>query len=132
MGAPLVPRDDLVLRAGQGVEGDHGFGGKRHLTLLFLEGWEAACADLGRAVDPGGRRANVLLTGGGALALLGRRMRLGEAEIEIVGETRPCQVMERAAPGLEAALAPGGRAGVWARVLSGGCVRPGDRLEASV
>jgi len=129
MDAPLEPRASLVLRAGEGVEGDHGLGGKRHVTLLFLEGWEAACADLGRAVDPAGRRANVLLAGGGALRLLGRRMRLGEAVLEIGGETRPCRVMERAAQGMEAALASEGRAGVWARVLVGGRVRPGDRLE---
>lgn len=129
-GAPPEAAERLVLEADRGVVGDHTFGRMRHVTLVFEDDWNDAAAELGREVDPAGRRANVLLSGRGGLALVGRELRLGSARIAIRGETKPCPVMDRAAPGMMAALRPGGRAGVWGRVIAGGEVRPGDRLEA--
>ncbi len=124
----MVPQDELLLHAGRGVEGDHACGGKRHVTLVFEDDWRAATAVLGRSVDPAGRRANVLVSGGGASRLVGRRLRVGEALVEIHDITRPCEVMEQAATGLRDALEPDGRGGVWGRVLEGGRVRPGSPL----
>jgi len=77
-------------------------------------------------LDPVGRRANVLVTGGGGRHDVGARLRLGEALIEIRGIATPCPVMDRAAPGMQAALRPEGRSGIWGRVLEGGLVRCGD------
>lgn len=127
-GAAVAARDSLRLVAGEGVEGDHTYGRKRHVTLIFAEDWAAATDALGRPVDPAERRANVLLSGGDGLALVGRTVTLGEVRLEIHGETRPCAVMDKAAAGLMEALRPEGRAGVWGRVLAGGVVRPGDTL----
>mgnify|MGYP001370095504 CR=1 FL=1 len=129
MDGPLEERDTLELVAGEGVVGDHGRGGKRHVTLVFQDDWDEAGAALGRSVDPAGRRANVLLSGGGGAARIGTRVRLGTAELEIVGETAPCPVMERAAPGLMDALKPNVRAGVWARILRGTTLQRGDELQ---
>ena len=125
-------RDGLTLIAGEGVDGDHTRGGRRHVTLVFADDWHAAEEELGRAVDPVGRRANVLLSGGGGGALIGRTLRLGAATLAIRGETAPCAVMDEAAPGLQEALRPGTRAGVWAVVLDGGEIRPGDELSDGV
>ena len=61
-GADMEEREALRLDAGQGVEGDHTHGTKRHVTLIFEDDWAAACATLGRDVDPSCRRANVLLS----------------------------------------------------------------------
>lgn len=127
-GAAPEPQAALRLEAGRGVVGDHTLGRRRHVTLLFEEEWGAACAALGVSVAPSARRANVLLSGQGGLGLIGRRVRLGEVELEIEGETRPCAVMERGAAGLMEALTPDGRAGVWGRVRVGGTVAPGARL----
>jgi len=128
-GAVPEEQEALTLIPGEGVEGDHDRGGKRHVTLVLEDDWNAAAAELGRVVDPVGRRANVLLSGGGAGALIGRTVRLGDATLEIRGETKPCPIMNDAAPGLEDALRPEVRAGVWGVVVTGGRVAPGDDLD---
>jgi len=127
-GGPMVERERLEVEAGHGVVGDHTFGHMRHVTLVFIDDWNAAAAELGLQVDPAGRRANVLLSGGRGLRFVGRTVRLGAIELEVKGITAPCPVMDKAAPGMKLALQPEGRAGVWARVLSGGTLRPGDTL----
>lgn len=127
-GAPPVPQDALELVEGKGVVGDHAFGGERHLTLIFEDDWNAAAAELGRTVDPAGRRANVMLSGSRGQRLVGRTVRLGPARLAVHGITRPCEIMERAAPGMQAALEPDGRAGVWGTVIEGGRLQPGDVL----
>lgn len=128
-GAAMVERESVELLTGRGVSGDHTLGQKRHVTLVFQDDWAAAEGELGRKVDPAGRRANVLLSGGDGQQLVGRVIRLGGAQVEIMGITRPCPVMEQAAVGLENALAPDGRAGVWGRILEGAEIRPGDLLS---
>ena len=124
----MVERDALTLRAGEGVEGDHQLGGRRHVTLVFEDEWAAALRDLGREVGPEARRANVFLSGAGGETLLGRRVRLGGAEIEIRGVVAPCHRMDEAAAGLKDALAPDARGGLWGVVLAGGPVNLGDPL----
>jgi MOSC domain-containing protein YiiM len=128
--APLVARDSLEAVAGEGVRGDHAFGRMRHVTILCEDDWNAAAAEIGAAPDASGRRANVLLSGAGARDLLGKTLRIGPVLVEVKGETAPCPVMERAAPGMQKALEPGVRAGVWARIVEGGVIRPGDEAVA--
>jgi MOSC domain-containing protein YiiM len=126
---PMIERESLELLEGEGVREDHTCGvEKRHVTLVFREDWREAEDELGRAVDPAGRRANVLLGGGGGEAFVGQTVDLGEVRLRVLGITRPCHVMERAAPGLQAALGPGARAGVWGQIDRGGTVRTGDVL----
>jgi MOSC domain-containing protein YiiM len=127
-GAAPALQPELELVAGKGVAGDHTYGSKRHVTLIFEDDWNAAAVTLGRAVDPAGRRANVLLSGGGGQRLVGRTVRIGPVRLQVRGITAPCDVMERATPGMRDALEPDGRAGVWATVLEGGRLAPGDRL----
>lgn len=125
---PLEERRELVLVAGKGVEGDHAFGRTRHVVVVFEDDWRAATRDLGRDVDPSARRGQVLVSGGGGLALVGKTVRLGGALVEVKGEQAPCPVMDAAAQGLQAALEPDGRAGVWGRIVEGTTLRPGDVL----
>lgn len=125
----MVDREQLELQTGMGVVGDHTFGRMRHVTLVFVDDWNAAAAQLGREVDPAGRRANVLLSGGDGQRFVGRTVRVGDITLEIKGITTPCPVMDKAAVGMRVALQPEGRAGVWGRVLSGGTLRPGDALR---
>jgi MOSC domain-containing protein YiiM len=131
-GGPLAPQESLELVAGKGIRGDHGFGGRRHVTVVFADDWRAATEALGRDVDPVGRRANVLVSGGGGAAFLGQSIRLGNCTLEVHAETRPCDVMDQAAPGLMEALKPDVRAGFWATVVTGGRLRPGDVLSSTI
>ena len=119
----------LELIEGKGVVGDHAFGRMRHVTLIFADDWAAACHELGVDVDPSARRANVLLSGGNGGELIGKTVRIGEAVVRVRAETAPCPVMDRAAQGLQDALKPDQRGGVWGRVEVGAVIRPGDTLE---
>ena len=119
-----------LLVAGEGLEGNADRGGKRQVTVLAREAWEAALAAAGAPpLDPSARRANLLVSGLALAGSRGRVLRVGPARIQVVGETRPCERMDEAFPGLRAALGPDGRGGVHGVVLEGGEVREGDAVS---
>lgn len=111
-----VPR--AMLRAGRGLEGNADQGGRRQVTVIAREGWRDAVADLGAAVDPGARRANLLVSGVSLADSRGRVLRVGAGELLIQGESRPCERMDEAHAGLRAALEPAWRGGVYAVALN--------------
>ena len=132
-----LPR--AAVTAEGGVADDfRGHPGRRQVTVLSLEAWRAACAQAGRPELPWtARRANLLVTGIDLAAInraaadaAGRLLRVGAVELEVTGETAPCERMEEACPGLRAALAVGGRGGVTCRVLRGGELAAGDAVQA--
>lgn len=118
--------------AGQGLEGDHTKGGRRQVTLLSREAWAEACAALGMApceLDVASRRANLLVEGVDFTRLPRRtRLRIGPVELEVEGETHPCQLMDDMHLGLWDALKPRQRGGHFARILVGGTLRVGDAV----
>jgi MOSC domain-containing protein YiiM len=59
----------------------------------------------------------------------GRSLRIGPCVIRIYNETRPCEQMEEAQPGLRAALSPRWRGGAFGEVVAGGVIRIGDTAE---
>jgi MOSC domain-containing protein YiiM len=127
---PVREVREALAVAGVGLEGDHNVGGKREVTVLSREGWEAACAAVGApALSPGGRRANVVVEGVDLAGSIGKRLRLGPVEVAVRGETRPCQLMDDVHPGLMEALRPDRRAGVNGALLAGGTLRVGDEVE---
>jgi MOSC domain-containing protein YiiM len=118
---------EIAISVDWGLDGDfRGRHEKRRVTVLTRAGWEEACDVVGRAVPWIARRANLLLDGPRPLDLAAGRIRIGDVLLEIGGETRPCERMDEACPGLLAALVPGRRAGSYCRVLAGGVVRVGD------
>lgn len=122
--------EEIAISVDSGLEGDYrGRHERRKVTVLTRAGWEDACAVVGRAVPWLARRANLLLDGLESLDLLSGRIHIGTVVLEILGETRPCERMDEACPGLMEALVPGLRAGSYCRVLSGGVVRIGDTVR---
>jgi MOSC domain-containing protein YiiM len=105
-----------------GVNGDaRGKPGRRQVTVISRDAWEAACSELGVTHLPWTtRRANLLVDGIDLRGKIGYDLRIGDAVLTINGETRPCEVMERAYPGLKAALKPEWRGGVVCRVRQSG------------
>lgn len=126
---PLKPVAEAVAEEGTGLVGDHAGGGKRQVTLISREAWQAACRDLDAELDPVLRRANLLVEGVDFVQSRGRQLRVGEVLLEVAGETKPCQLMDDMHLGLWDALKPDWRGGVFARVLEGGTLRQGDALE---
>lgn len=124
--APVVAVDRATAVADRGLDGDHAVGGRRQVTLLAVEAWRAACAELGRDLDPAVRRANLLVEGVDLRAAIGGTITLGDVVVDVLGETRPCELMDDGGRlGLMAALRPQRRGGVFGRVRVGGTLQVG-------
>ena len=130
---PMDPVERAELRAGRGLTGNANQGGRRQVTLIARGRWDHVNEALADDVDPALRRANVLVSGIDLAHTRGRVLRLGACRLRINGETRPCERMDEAWPGLRAALGIEWRGGVYAEVLDDGEIVIGDPVgwEAS-
>jgi MOSC domain-containing protein YiiM len=61
----------------------------------------------------------------------GAKLVIGDLVLEVTQETQPCHLMDEAHFGLRAALKPDWRGGVCCRVVEGGTIRIGDRVDAA-
>ena len=126
------PMDSVLFAEavpGRGLAKNANQGGRRQVTIIDETRWKEACAELGVDVDPSARRANVMLRGIDLEKTHGRTLRIGPMLVHIFNETRPCEQMDDAQPGLREALKPHWRAGAFGEVLEGGVVRVGDSAE---
>jgi MOSC domain-containing protein YiiM len=126
---PMTEVSSAVLVAGHGLEGNVERRGRRQVTLLDRTAWDRAAATLGAEVDPTARRANLLLDGIDLEDSRDRVLRVGPCRIRIHGETKPCERMDEAQPGLRAALRPRWAAGAYGAVLDDGVIRVGDPVR---
>jgi MOSC domain-containing protein YiiM len=99
------------------------------VTLIEAEVWDALRRLLGPGLEPDARRANLLLRGLPLAHSRGRTLRIGTCRLRIGGETRPCERMDEAFPGLEHALEPDWCAGAFAEVLDDGVIAVGDEVS---
>jgi MOSC domain-containing protein YiiM len=125
-GGPMDPHASARLRADRGIVGNANQGGRRQVTLLEAERWEAHMAALGTNADPSIRRANLLLRGIALAGSRGRVLRIGRARLRIAGETKPCHQMDEALPGLQAVMRPDWGGGAFAVVLDDAEIAVGD------
>lgn len=126
---PMDARDEVEFVLDSGVRGSADQGGWRQVTVIEREVFDRLRDELGPGVDPAMRRANVMVSGIRLEGTRGRVLRLGDARIELRGETVPCERMDEAHDGLRDALKPGCGGGMFGRVVTGGPVRVGDRAE---
>jgi MOSC domain-containing protein YiiM len=129
---PMDAAPEAELVAGRGIRGNADQGRRRQVTVIERNAWDAALQDVGDAVAPSARRANLMISGIDLAQTRGRILRVGECRLEVGGETRPCYRMDEAMEGLQQALKKDWRAGVFCVVLDDGVIRVGDevRLEA--
>jgi len=111
---------------GRGLSGNANQGGKRQVTIIDEARWSDAQREVGVDVDPSARRANVMLRGLDLEGTRGKMLRVGPVLIRIYNETRPCEQMDEAQPGLRAALGVAWRGGAYGEVVEGGVIREGD------
>jgi MOSC domain-containing protein YiiM len=129
---PVKPVAAAIAIAGVGLDGDHAQGGRRQVTLLAREQWLAACAELGHPADPAVRRANLLVSGVDLGTCIGGSLRIGEIVVDVLGETRPCELLDDdGRVGLCVALRPARRGGVYGTLRTGGELRVGDSVETA-
>ena len=128
---PMDAAERAVLVAGRGLAGNAEQGGRRQVTLLEAEGWAATITDLGAALPPSVRRANVLLRGVALANSRGRVLAVGPCRLRVFTEVPPCRKMDDAFPGLQQAMRPAWRGGVAAEVVEGGEIGVGDPVAWS-
>lgn len=126
---PMDRVAEATLVEAHGIVGNADQGLRRQVTLLESEAWRACMEELGVDRDPALRRANVLLSGVSLAHTRDRVLAIGDTRLLIGGEVTPCKRMEESLAGLQAALRPDWRGGVFSQVLVGGVIRVGDRVE---
>jgi len=134
-GAAINIVDSVVAETNGGLIGDRFKGRKgspRQVTLIQQEHLAviASCLHL-PDIDPALLRRNIVVSGVNLLALKDKTFRLGDAVLQATGLCHPCSKME-------ATFGPGGynavrgHGGITARILEGGEIAIGDRLEYQV
>jgi MOSC domain-containing protein YiiM len=122
----MDPAAAATLLAGRGLVGNADQGRKRQVTVIEREAWEAMMAELEGDLPPSARRANLMLSGLRLAGTRGRILRIGGCRLRVGGETRPCERMDEALPGLRETMKPAWRGGVFCEVLDDGEIRVGD------
>jgi len=126
---PMDVVQEATLVENRGIDGNADVGGKRQVTLVEREVFDDLKESLSERVEPSMRRANLLLRGLKLEGCRGKRLRIGECLLEMHGETRPCELMDQAQPGLKEALDPGWGGGAYGSVVHGGVIRAGDTVN---
>lgn len=122
----MDPVEAAVVEAGRGIVGSLHYGGRRQVTVVDADEWERRVGTLGATLDPAARRANLLLRGLDLAESRGRTLAIGGCRIRIGGETRPCERMDEALPGLRDALCGSWGGGAWGGIVKGGRIAVGD------
>jgi MOSC domain-containing protein YiiM len=119
---PMDAVPEVRLETGRGIVGSADRGGHRQVTLVHEEFWREIVASLPGPPSPAVRRANLLVRGLSLHGSRGRVLRIGECRLRIKGETRPCERMDEACPGLRQTMSVPWGGGAYAEVLRGGAI----------
>lgn len=126
---PMQELDRATGVQDQGLAEDLPCTMERGLSLISQHQWETVQAEMGKELPWHTRRANVLVDAGTLEPLMGKRLRIGQLEMEVLDETRPCGLMDKIEPGLREVLKPEFRGGVLGRICVGGEIKVGDHIE---
>jgi MOSC domain-containing protein YiiM len=128
-GEKKVPVESVRLVEGYGIQGDAhgGTSGHRQVSLLSEESVSRMRAK-GISVGPGDFAENITVEGCSLTeAHVGRRIRVGETILEVTQVGKECH--DRCAIYVQVGDCVMPREGIFARVVVGGTVAPGDEVE---
>lgn len=118
-----------TLVAKRGIVGNADQGGRRQVTIIDLERWHELLERVGATLETSARRANLVIDSLDLFDARGKTLRVGPTRLHVLGETRPCERMEEAFPGLQAAMRERWGGGAFAEVIEGGDISVGDKAE---
>lgn len=126
---PKQAVDQIRLVAGFGVENDaHAGSGERQISLLALESHQRFQPHTPVRLRPGIFGENITTRGiDFALLQVGDRLRLGECLLEITRKGKECPAPCAISRHVGECIMP--RECVFARVICGGILRPGDTIQ---
>ncbi|MBC8089441.1 MAG: MOSC domain-containing protein [Phycisphaerae bacterium] len=122
----MDPVERAAVRANRGLVGNANQGGRRQVTIIEQERWSEHLRALDATLDPARRRANILISGCPLRDSRNQVLQIGNVRLRIAGETKPCEQMDEALPGLQAVMRPAWGGGAFAIVLDDGEISVGD------
>ena len=128
-GGTMDPAASATLVPGHGIAGNVDRSKTRQVTIIDLEQWQDLMDRLGGDLDTSARRANLVIDSIDLFDSRGKTLRIGTTRLHILGETRPCERMDEALPGLLPAMRERWGGGVFAAVVEGGEIAVGDAVE---
>ncbi len=127
-GGPMDAQNEASLAANKGLVGNARQGGKRQVTIIEKEVWETLMAKMGANLDPSERRANLMVSGIRLEDSRHKVLQVGACRIQIYGETKPCEHLDQALPGLKDAMRDNWAGGAFGEVLDDGIIAIGDSV----
>ncbi len=100
----------------------------RQITIMEKEIWDSLMESLGGELVPQTRRANLMVSGISLVHSRKKILVIGKCEIQIFGETKPCERMDEAMDGLQNLMRPNWKGGAFGKALSGGIISQGDEV----
>lgn len=126
---PMDPVSKIELKNNRGIVSNADQGGKRQVTIIEKEIWDWMMSQLGADLPPHTRRANLMVSRFPLKDSRGKIVQIGEVQIQIMGETKPCERMEQACKGLRDLMYPEWRGGAYGVVLNDGRIGIGDEVS---